>query len=256
MQHDYQLTLSIVRIGDGAFGCGFENADPQTLALLQDFATRLNPQVGAEEAANESGFSPQFGAVRQSLEKIVADAADKMCVEFLRMVDEVLFLAARDAGNNVDETRYLEGRDEVRGRAEAISKNVPSLLNKGISTIKSPLTLAEDAEASPVLSELSLVAKDEFEEFLTLSQLVSELEPRLKNSLSELDRGKRRIHYLDDGDDFRADVVAANESARDRTGGVVIDEICVSKSVLPLVPAIESTRYCEIILTVYNNSCI
>jgi len=100
-----------------------------------------------------------------------------------------------------------------------MSKNVPSLLNKGISTLKSPLTLAEDAEASPVLSELSLVAKDEFEEFLTLSQLVSELEPRLKNSLSELDRGKRRIHYLADGDDFRADVVAANESARDRTGG-------------------------------------
>jgi hypothetical protein len=57
-----------------------------------------------------------------------------------------------------------------------MSKNVPSLLNKGISTLKSPLTLAEDAEASPVLSELSLVAKDEFEEFLTLSQLVASIE--------------------------------------------------------------------------------
>lgn len=237
--------------------------------------------MGAEEAAIESGFSPQFGAVRQPLEKIVADAADQMCVEFLRMVDEALFLAARDVGNIVDETRYLEGRDEIRGRADAMSKNVPSLLNKGMSTLKSPLTLAEDAEASPVLSELSLVAKDEFEEFLTLSQLVSELEPRLKNSLSELDR--RFSHLAQREVDERSNPIGpavvgsvfAEELKNLQSGRLAINVIFRNlRKVLELnlkrlyddvnalmidqnvLPAIESTRHCETTLTVYNNSCI
>ncbi len=57
-----------------------------------------------------------------------------------------------------------------------------------MAILNSPLTL-EDLDAGDTsFPELSLVDKDEFEEFLTVSQLVSELEPRFKIPLYQLDR--------------------------------------------------------------------
>ena len=43
VQNDYQLTLTIYRIVGGGFGCGFENADAQTIQLLQSLAGDSSP---------------------------------------------------------------------------------------------------------------------------------------------------------------------------------------------------------------------
>ena len=66
----------------------------------------------------------------------------------------------------------------MRSRADKITKNVPEMVAKGVAILNTPLTL-EDLDAGDTsFPELSLMDKDEFEEFLTVSQLVFELEPR------------------------------------------------------------------------------
>ncbi len=119
---------------------------------------------------------------------MVSKAAEQACLDFLRLVDEALFLAARDASNNLEETRYLDGQNEIRRRGEQISEQIPELLRKGISILNSPLSNLEPVDEPSSLSELSLIDKDEFEEFLSVSQLVSELEPRFKETLYNLER--------------------------------------------------------------------
>ena len=191
VQNDYHLTLTIFRVVGSGFGCGFENADPQTIALLQSLAGSTSPSVPDSPEAlskTQSDFSARFGEVKEPLVDLVSKFARRASDEFLRMVDEALFLAARDAGNNVDETRFLDGQNEIRGRRDEVKELVPKLLGQGVEILNTPLGGLKEAPESPSLSELSLIDKDEFEEFLTVSQLVSELEPRFKDPLYELER--------------------------------------------------------------------
>ena len=191
-QQNYQMTLTIFRVIGGGFGCGFENADQQTIALLQNFANSLNRPVVPRSletlSQTQSRFSPKFVEVQQPLTKIVSETAQRTCDEFLREVNEALFICARDARNNLDETRFIDGQNEIRERADSVKENIPKLLVKGVSILNSPLKLPEQEAEGSDGSELSLIDKEEFEEFLTLAQLVSELEPRFKDQLYQLDQ--------------------------------------------------------------------
>lgn len=146
VRSDYQLTLTIFRVVGSGFGCGFENADPQTIALLQSLAASTNPQTQPDSAEllskTQSNFSDRFRALQEPLTDLTTAFARRTCNEFLRMVDERLFLAARDAGNNREQTRYLDGQSEIRGRRAKIVENVPKLLGKGISILNSPSSSA------------------------------------------------------------------------------------------------------------------
>jgi hypothetical protein len=146
-QRDYQLTLTIFRVIGGGFGCGFENADPQTIALLQSLADSLNPTSSPQSPETilqtQSKFSPSFVDVQPPLSAMVVEMAQRTCDEFLREVNDALFLNARDAGNNFDETRFLDGQNEIRNRAENLTENIPRLLIKGVAILNSPLTLEE-----------------------------------------------------------------------------------------------------------------
>jgi len=192
VQSDYQLTLTIFRVVGSGFGCGFESADPQTIALLQSLAASSNqhmvPDTPEALSRTQSDFSRRFKEVKKPLAAVVDKFARTTTEEFLRLVDEALFLAARDAGNNAEETRYLDGQTEIRGRGNEVNELVPKLLDKGISILNTPLSAVEEESSSSALSELSLIDKDEFEEFLTVSQLVSDLEPRFKEELYQLGR--------------------------------------------------------------------
>lgn len=192
VQSDYQLTLRIFRVVGSGFGCGFEQADPQTIALLQSLAASSNPQAVPDTpegvSRTQGDFSERFNEAKEPLSELVQKFGLRTTDEFLRLVDEALFLAARDAGNNLDETRFLDGQNEIRGRRDDIRETVPNLLQKGVAILNSPLSATQEESASPTVSELSLIDKDEFEEFLTVSQLVSDLEPRFKEELFKLDR--------------------------------------------------------------------
>lgn len=192
VQSDYQLTLRIFRVVGSGFGCGFENAEPQTIALLQSLAVSSNPQTVPDTpegvTRTQGDFSDRFAEVKEPLIGLVQRFGDRTTNEFLTLADEALFLAARDAGSNLEETRFLDGQNEIRGRRDDIRETVPKLLQKGVEILNSPLSTTQEETTSPTGSELSLIDKDEFEEFLTVSQLVSDLEPRFKEDLFKLER--------------------------------------------------------------------
>ncbi len=105
-KQDHELALSIFRVIGGGFGCGFENVDPKTISLLQSLASSLNPKQAAQAAESlsetQSKFSPRFLEVKGPLADLVEDAANRTCEDFLREVNEALFIGARDASNNLN----------------------------------------------------------------------------------------------------------------------------------------------------------
>jgi len=131
--------------------------------------------------------------VQEPLQALIADSVSNLCKKFLERVDDDLFLSARDAGNNVDETRYLDGQRELRGRHDLVLEKVPEKIALGVSILGNPRAEREKDGGSTKLSNLSLIEKDEFEDFLAVSEIVSELEPEFSEQLFGL---RRRLTYL------------------------------------------------------------
>ena len=192
LQKDFQLTLTIFRVVGGGFGCGFDNADQDTIDLLQALATEMSgasPGDGAEDlSGTQARFSPKFAELKQPLLDLVSNTFTQICTDFSRAAEEKLFVAARDAKNNLEETHFVDGQNEMRGRSTDLIDVVPGLVLKGVETLNNPLAQVESSEETASTSELSLVDKAEFEEFLTVAQLVSELEPRFKDPLYDLEQ--------------------------------------------------------------------
>ena len=197
VKQDFQIQLAVARAVAKGLGVTFVNADAKALELLGHLAAASAPTAAPETAVEvgrtQQGFAAEFTVVVAPLTQLVVAQVKQLCDRFLERADEVLFLAARDAGNNVDQNRYLDGQREIRARQKRVRESVPARIETGVSILRNPLA-EEDAEAAgggP--SDLSLVDKDEFEEFLVISEIVSELEPEFYDTLFALGR---RFTYL------------------------------------------------------------
>ena len=194
---DFQVNLLIARAVAKGIGVSFNEPDQETLDLLNQLAAAAAPPAPPDSTAalseTQQGFASEFATVVSPLTELVLEHVGNICDHFLERSDEVLFLAARDAGNNVDETRFLDGQREMRNRQDEIRAEVPTKIERGISIIGNPLSDQDKEPASMGLSDLSLVEKDEFEEFLAVSEMVSELEPLYNEALYALGQ---RFTYL------------------------------------------------------------
>ncbi len=194
---DFQVNLLIARAVAKGIGVSFNEPDQETLDLLNQLAAAAAPPAPPDSTAalseTQQGFASEFATVVSPLTELVLEHVGNICDHFLERSDEVLFLAARDAGNNVDETRFLDGQREMRNRRDEIRAEVPTKIERGISIIGNPLSDQDKEPASMGLSDLSLVEKDEFEEFLAVSEMVSELEPLYNEALYALGQ---RFTYL------------------------------------------------------------
>ena len=194
-QQDYQLNLTVARRVGNGIGVAFRDPDPAALQMLSQLAASPPPLPATPEALGETqaGFAPEYAQIVRPLSEIVLRNVNALCERFIERTDEVLFLAARDAGNNLDEGRYIDGQRELRSRSDKVRQAVPPTFERAIEILKNPLSQAQAQPESLGLSDLSLIDKDEFEEFLEVSEMVSELEPEFSEQLFQLGR---RFTYL------------------------------------------------------------
>ncbi len=197
VKQDFQIQLEISRVVAKGIGVSFVNPDAKAVELLGHLAAASAPSPPPENSAalgrTQQGFAPEFAALAAPLAALCADHVGRLCDRFLERVDEVLFLAARDAGNNVDQNRFLDAQREIRSRQKRIREAVPKRVETGVAILADPLAEIEKDPKSVGLADLSLIDKDEFEEFLVISEMVSELEPEFTEPLFALGR---RFSYL------------------------------------------------------------
>lgn len=191
-KRDFQLQLAVARVVAKGVGVTFARADDEAIPLLAQLAAPVaEPPVPDDDiarAAQTADFDAAFARVREPLQALAAEHIGNLVERFLERVDEVLFARARDAGNNVDETRFIDGQREMRGRREKVRAEVPPKIAEAIRILGNPLSSAQRDPQALGLSDLSLIEKDEFEDFLAISEMVSELEPEFQQPLWELSR--------------------------------------------------------------------
>jgi diguanylate cyclase (GGDEF)-like protein len=197
VKQDFQIHLEIARAVAKGIGVSFVNPDAKAVELLGHLAAASAPPPAPENSAalgrTQQRFAPEFAALSGPLATLCAEHVRRLCERFVARVDEVLFLAARDAGSNVEQTRLLDAQREIRGRKQRIIEAVPRQVETGVAILADPLAELEKDPKSVGLADLSLVDKDEFEEFLVISEMVSELEPEFTEPLFGLGR---RFSYL------------------------------------------------------------
>ena len=197
VEQSFRIGLVVYRVVGNGIGCGFSDPDPNAIRVLKQFAKESNQAAQFTDeslAETQSRFRPDYLKVKDALTKLCVQRTEALVQDLIRVADEALFLAARDAGNNREETMFLDGQNEFRKLSVELEADVPELMRKGIQIINSPLSSdSSSSGASDDTGELSLIDKDDFEEFLTVSELVSELEPKFKSSLFELEK---RFQFL------------------------------------------------------------
>jgi len=218
-RRELQLTLAICRVIPTGLGVAFDNPDPVTVELLQEIAGP--PPVPVESLTEtQRRFAPEFGRVLPRMTALVEKTAEQLAVEFTRHLGDALFAAARDSKSNRDMSFFTDVQNELRRRVDRITKRVPQTLVKAAAILGNPL--AERATPAPVtsLSNLSLVDKEEFEEFLSVSEAVSELETRHKDVLHALSRrlGMLARRTLADADNPVGPAVVCNAFAEELKG--------------------------------------
>ncbi|MEX2479222.1 MAG: DUF1631 family protein [Gammaproteobacteria bacterium] len=197
VKQDYQIQLIIARAIATGIGVAFRDADDQALQLLGQLAAPTGmPETDSSRAAAtlaEPAAAEAFARVKKPLQALAVEHVSRIAKRFIQKADDALFLAARDADNNVAQNRLLDGQREMRGRHKRILDEVVPKIEHGVAILGNPLESAPKDPSSIGLSDLSLVEKDEFEEFLAISELVSELEPEFSEALFQLGR---RISHL------------------------------------------------------------
>jgi hypothetical protein len=141
-KQDYQVNLVVARAVARGIGVSFADPEPQTLDLLSQLAAPAGmptlPESSADVDRSQQDFAAEFAVVQEPLQALIADSVSNLCKKFLERVDDDLFLSARDAGNNVDETRYLDGQRELRGRHDLVLEKVPEKIALGVSILGNP----------------------------------------------------------------------------------------------------------------------
>ncbi|MEE2984407.1 MAG: DUF1631 family protein [Pseudomonadota bacterium] len=194
---DFQASLTIARAVAKGIGVSFRDPDPQMVEALKQLAApaAAPPIPSSTEALSDTPgrFAVEFSTLVGPLTKLVDEHTRKICDRFFESTDEALLLAVRLADNNVDEKRFLVGLSEIRKRRDQVREEVPPRIELGISILGNPLSDQNKEPGSNGLSDLSLVDKEDFETFLAVSEIVSELEPEFSEPLFAL---SRRFTYL------------------------------------------------------------
>ncbi len=198
---EFKLQAHVARVLDSGLGVAFSNPEPTALVALQRLAdqiqqTETHPLSDAAAAAEADREARAAGgvdrpAIKTACINLVRDRLPAMMSLFLRESDEGLLNAAREAPSNVEQTRCfdaLTALDKVKGKVESDFVQLVTAQMERVLRSRGTATAAPAQEAARGRSTLALIDKDEFEEFLTLSELTSRAENRLQDRVKELDQ--------------------------------------------------------------------
>ena len=121
------------------------------------------------------------------MKEITRKHLDALLKAYFSDLDEKLFVCARDADEDSEQRRYFDCRTMISENANSLQAEVQRRIIDGFDHLGEPLK----TEAKSDLGSgggLSLVDNDEFEDFLSVTDIVSKAEPRYRNELHKLER--------------------------------------------------------------------
>ena len=184
---NFQFKANIARLLNGAAGLTFCNPDPAALKALEKIAG-----AGSQEESKGVHNRPRLGG--ENVQRIlalcrrgVADHLSSLMQGFFGDAEEALFAAANFARNNGEQTALLDSVAELKRQRGKISSVFSRVALDQMDELSATGTIKlKEQDPLEVEKNLSLVNKEEFEDWLILKVMISKAETRLKEPLFAL----------------------------------------------------------------------
>jgi hypothetical protein len=167
-------------------------------AELDAIAATPRAPAGGERVAGEDDGDPlrdrrisdaDAERVRRRLRTVVARAMQRVASRFFEVAGQQLLVKARDAGTNAVEAMYLEGLDIIEKQQAAIATAFTDGVLRQVdevSELEDVLERKRRRESGNTTGKLELVDTEQFEEWLSVAEIISKAENRYAEELLDL----------------------------------------------------------------------
>ncbi len=178
----FRLRARVAGVFRGGIGVAFIEPDIQALLVLQDQASRTGAAaVTAPSPVQNTPNAQVLASCRQALLVFLTDATKAL----FKKADDDLFIAARDAGNDVEYNLNVDSMKEIKQIKDSIEKAFFETLLAAMEHPGKPAKREAPARTGD-LAGLSLVDSQEFQDMLAIQRILEKAEPRYQDPLYEI----------------------------------------------------------------------
>ena len=188
--HDKRETIKVkvkpVRLTNTGLGVTFAQPNPKALQTLQNLAITQHKTAG-NAAVHQTNLNLSVKAgIKTSCEEAIKNTVPRILSEFFETLEPALGTAAENADNNRLSDSYLDA-------IAKLSENRSSLEQSYSQSVRGQLqpndaTRAKNTNAVSNTQKLTVVEKDEFEDWLTLSDIINKTNSAHDSALSNLEK--------------------------------------------------------------------
>ncbi len=177
--------VKVVRVGSLGFGLAFGKAQ----AALASALGKVAKQQGFEHQEPASKEPPRQveGPTAEELEARCLDFADQALPALIETAKDELLTAASEAASDVGQAPYFEAMSQLRQNASSIASAFRQAFAAHLRNFEPLPESSGDPNRSATSGELSLVNEEEFEAWLSMSEIVASLENRNHEALHALE---------------------------------------------------------------------
>ncbi|MDJ0862441.1 MAG: DUF1631 family protein [Gammaproteobacteria bacterium] len=195
-RQQFQVGCKVARVTATGVGVSFTRPDPVAIATLHRLAMQYANHGGQDDGSQATPAALKTAPGRKIMEACSKAVSDLLTAKFNTLFTQIgsrLVTAAGESKSNVEQTTYFDAITELNIRQAAISEELPRTLMSGFGQLGTFRVQRKDQHTTQELSELSLVDKDAFEDFLAVSEMISRAEERFLGQLTELENRLTRL---------------------------------------------------------------
>ncbi|MGQ0595425.1 MAG: DUF1631 family protein [Gammaproteobacteria bacterium] len=196
----FEIRATVVWAAAGKLGIAFSGDYPEAVTALVGTAKgqgcerfpgpTIDPVRGSAAALPPR---PILQAIVGHCQPLALDALTESCKRCFDKLDQDLFQATLGSKSNQEQTPFLDAMILVRGQRQRLGQDILARVAHDLERLaqgKPPLACSiPGTGTAPGKESLSLVTKEDLEDFLALSNVVARLEIHLKAPLLPIERG-------------------------------------------------------------------
>jgi len=186
------INSRIARYYQNGAGLVFNQPDKPTLKSLHDYINRTLsesvPSAGREASTlNHQATQPSHDQLIETCQKFLIDLSKPIVSDFLTTIDKKLFVAAREAKNNAEQSSLFDTMGIFKKSEQLFTQ---TFLNDFLNQLQSSLTdsKSDTSRDNPTESELSIMGDDNFENWLAVKNIITHIQSEHHELLKDLEQ--------------------------------------------------------------------
>ena len=185
--HSFQVQSKVVRLLNDGAGLSFLQPDPAAIQALQNLAKQNSQQLEQTKIDSSRYSRDDVHRILALIRRGVADHLSALLQGFFSEAEESLFNRAERARNNQEQHQFLNAIAELKKhRGKIITSFSKEALDQMDELAATGTIRLKENDLEEIDKSLSLINKDEFEDWLVIKVMISKAETKYRENLFAL----------------------------------------------------------------------